>query len=97
MCILVLWSCVAPPVSPTENTNRVDGRIWASFTTEYKLALIKSTQEEVRKAGLTTKYPSKFYLVALNEFYSHRENLAISLGDAMSMIGFPSGDFERGE
>lgn len=91
---LFLCLCLVLPVLAAENPDRVDGKAWVAFTADYKLVLIRGTQEEVRRAGLTTRYTAEFYLKALDAFYSQPENRDIGVGDAMSFIGFPLGDFE---
>ena len=75
----------------------VDGTDWADFSADYKLALVQATQEELRDREMTTKYSGEFYRRALNEVYHDPNNLRVSLGDAMSLIGFPLGDFEQGQ
>src|SRR3989338_7546233 len=89
LCLLLLCLCLTSPALSVENPDRVDGRQWRSFTVGYKLALIKGAQIEVRRAGLTTKYPAEFYLKTLDAFYNQPENQTIGVGDAMSFIGFP--------
>jgi len=73
----------------------LDGTDWVGFTADYKLALVEGTQEELRDIDMTTKYPAVFYVVAVNNFYSDPGHLKSNFADAMSIIGFPMGDFEK--
>lgn len=95
LCLAFFCLCLTPLVSAERNSDYVDGRAWVLFMPEYKLALIRTVQKDVRNAGLTTKYSAEFYLAVLNNFYGPLENQDIKLGDALSSIGFPLGDFER--
>lgn len=73
----------------------VDGHDWVGFSADYKLALVERTQAKLREQGMTTERSAEFYLVALNDFYSDPDNLKINFADALSIIGFPLGDFEE--
>lgn len=73
----------------------LDGTDWMGFNADYKLALIEGTQEELREQDMTTKHDALFYVIAVNEFYSDPDHLKINFADAMSIIGFPLGDFEE--
>ena len=73
----------------------VDGHDWVGFTADYKLALVQTTQQKLNEQGMTTERSAEFYLVALNDFYSNPNNLKVNFADALSIIGFPLGDFEE--
>jgi hypothetical protein len=75
----------------------VDGHDWVRFTADYKLALVQATQEKLREQSMTTERSAEFYLVALNDFYSDPHHVKVSFAEALSIIGFPLGDFEAVE
>jgi len=83
-------------VSPAgaEPEGYLDGTDWVGFSADYKLALVEATQEELRDLDMTAALSAEFYVEAVNKFYSDPDHLSISFADAMSIIGFPLGDFQ---
>lgn len=88
---------LAAPSVGAEQPGLPNGRNWRHYTADEKLMYLQGSFELAAEQGLRMKYHALFYLVAVNDFYSHDERLDVNLAKAVAAVARPLGDMTMAE